>query len=330
MKKVIMLALIVGLIFVVATPCFASGTAEEIGKEVLKQQIKKQVSSVLNNATTGKNSNSKDRNAKNGYSANQKDSFHKRMLGDTTRRKENQKNALIVGFEAEFAPYTFVASDGSYDGFDLACAKELCRRLGWKFEAMPIDWNAKDSELKAGTVNCIWSGFSINGRENDYEWSVPYIENKMVMVVKSHSPYRRLADLKGKKVAVLDGSSALNAINDKQAFKKSLKKLIVVVNYENAFDYLTKGSVDAVAVDLAHANNFVTKSKGKFSIMPEVLAKEQYAVAFLKGDVALKNAVNKELQKMAYDGTIKKIAANYVKQGLILDSICIGRSSRRR
>ncbi len=316
MKKILTLALIVGLVFAVAAPCFATSTAEEIGKEVLKQQIKKQVSTVLKNAATGKKSNTKN-------SSRTEKSFY------GSARKFGQKNALIVGFEAEFAPYTFVASDGSYDGFDLACAKELCRRLGWEFKAMPIDWNAKDSELKAGTVNCIWSGFSINGREKDYEWSEPYIENKMVMVVKSHSPYRKLSDLKGKKVSVLDGSSALNAINAKPTFKKSLKKLIVVVNYENAFDYLSNGSVDAVAVDLAHANNFVTKSKGKFSIMPEVLAKEQYAVAFLKGNVTLKNAVNAELQKMAYDGTIKKIAANYVKQGLILDSISIGRSRRR-
>ena len=75
------------------------------------------------------------------------------------------KDALIVGFDAEFPPYGFLAEDGSYDGFDLAMAKEVCERLGWDFEAVPIDWDSKDAELSAGNINCIWNGFTYTGRE---------------------------------------------------------------------------------------------------------------------------------------------------------------------
>ena len=71
---------------------------------------------------------------------------------------------LIVGFDAEFPPFGFIAADGSYDGFDLAMAKEVCTRLGWEFEAVAIDWNAKDSELSSGNINCIWNGFTCTGR----------------------------------------------------------------------------------------------------------------------------------------------------------------------
>ena len=77
---------------------------------------------------------------------------------DTQGGETTQK--LIVGFDAEFPPFGFIAADGSYDGFDLAMAKELCARLGWEFEAVAIDWNSKDAELSSGTINCIWNGFT--------------------------------------------------------------------------------------------------------------------------------------------------------------------------
>ena len=64
---------------------------------------------------------------------------------------------LIVGFDAEFPPYGFIAEDGSYDGFDLAMTKEVCDRLGWEFEAVAIDWDSKDFELSSGNINCIWN-----------------------------------------------------------------------------------------------------------------------------------------------------------------------------
>ena len=117
---------------------------------------------------------------------------------DTTQTAEKQK--LIVGFDAEFPPFGFIAADGSYDGFDLAMAEELCSRLGWDFEAVPIVWDSKDAELAAGTINCIWNGFTYTGRENDYTWSDPYVDNSIVMVVKADSGISSLADLVGKSV----------------------------------------------------------------------------------------------------------------------------------
>ena len=127
---------------------------------------------------------------------------------DTPQTAEKQK--LIVGFDAEFPPFGFIAADGSYDGFDLAMAEELCSRLGWDFEAVPIVWDSKDAELAAGTINCIWNGFTYTGRENDYTWSDPYVDNSIVMVVKADSGISSLADLAGKSVMAQAASSAVD------------------------------------------------------------------------------------------------------------------------
>ena len=83
------------------------------------------------------------------------------------------KQTLIVGFDAEFPPFGFIGADGKYDGFDLAMARELCKRLGWEYKETAIDWNSKDSELSSGNINCIWNGFTCTGREDQYTWSDP-------------------------------------------------------------------------------------------------------------------------------------------------------------
>lgn len=115
--------------------------------------------------------------------------------GDAQDAQGGETQKLIVGFDAEFPPFGFIAADGTYDGFDLAMAKELCARLGWEYETVAIDWNSKDAELSSGTINCIWNGFTYTGRENDYTFSDPYVDNSIVMVVKADSGITSLADL---------------------------------------------------------------------------------------------------------------------------------------
>ncbi len=230
---------------------------------------------------------------------------------------------LIVGFDAEFPPFGFMAEDGSYDGFDLAMAQEVCNRLGWEFQAEPVDWPSKDAELAAGTINCIWNGFTYNGREDDYTWSDPYVDNSIVVVVKADSGITTLADLAGKTLMSQGGSSATDAINDNAEFKASLGKMIELADYNMGFMELAQGSVDAIAADLGVATYQMSTNEGNYVMLEEPIAKEQYAVGFLKGNTELRDAVNKTLKEMADDGTMLEIAKKYVDKGLVLESLCM-------
>jgi polar amino acid transport system substrate-binding protein len=153
---------------------------------------------------------------------------------ETTAAKDDSKTAatvssdgstkFTVGFDAEFPPYGYKdKKTGEYTGFDLELAEEVCKRLGWTLEKKPIDWDSKDMELNSGTISCIWNGFTINGREKDYTWSVPYIDNKQVIIVKKDSKIKSLDDLKGKTVAVQTDSSALAAFTGDDATKENKK-----------------------------------------------------------------------------------------------------------
>ena len=241
--------------------------------------------------------------------------------GEPAPAAEGQK--LIVGFDAEFPPFGFVAEDGSYDGFDLAMAKELCSRLGWEFEAVAIDWNSKDAELSSGNINCIWNGFTYTGREDQYTWSDPYVDNSIVLVVKADSGITSLADLAGKSVMAQAGSSAVDAIDANEEFKASLKEVVQLPDYNTGFMDLDSGSVDAVAADLGVATFNIGAKDGEYVILEEPLSTEQYAVGFLLGNTELRDAVNAELLKMAEDGTMLSIAQNYTDDGLVLESLCL-------
>ena len=234
-----------------------------------------------------------------------------------------EKQKLIVGFDAEFPPYGFVAEDGSYDGFDLAMAKELCSRLGWDFEAIAIDWNSKDAELSSGNINCIWNGFTYTGREDQYTWSDPYVDNSIVLVVKADSGITSIADLAGKSVMAQAGSSAVDAINGNEEFKASLKEVVELADYNTGFMDLDSGAVQAVAADVGVATFNINSKSGEYVILEEPLSTEQYAVGFKLGNTELRDQVNAELLKMAEDGTMMKIAENYVDDGLVLDNLCL-------
>ncbi len=76
---------------------------------------------------------------------------------------------------------------------------------------MPINWDAKDAELASGAIDCIWNGFTIEGREDQYLWTQPYMDNSQVIVVRSDSGIASLADLEGKVVMAQADSAALTA-----------------------------------------------------------------------------------------------------------------------
>ena len=235
-----------------------------------------------------------------------------------SRNVTNDNNTFIVGFDAEFPPYGFSDGKGGYQGFDLDLAQEVCNRNNWTLVKQPIDWDAKDSELNSGTIDCIWNGFTINGREKDYTWSDAYIDNKQVVVVKEDSGINSLDDLKGKTVETQKDSSALAALQgDNKTIGDTFGKLVEVADYNTAFMDLKSGACDAVALDIGVAQYQVSNGNNTgLKILNDSISSEQYGIGFKLGNTALKDQVQKTLDEMYADGTVAKIAENYSSYGV--------------
>ena len=232
--------------------------------------------------------------------------------------------SLVVGFDAEYPPYGFMADDGSYTGFDLDLAKAVADANGWTFEAKPIDWDAKDVELDSGNISCIWNGFTMEGREGQYAFSEPYMINEQVIVVKADSGMTTAADLADKKVVTQAGSAALEVLTDGD--QAELAKTFAggapqtIADYNNAFLQLDSGAVDAVACDLSIAAYQISQAGDKYVQFAEPLSSEHYAVGFKLGDEATAQAVTDTLKALYADGTVKQLCDKYAEYGLSFDN----------
>lgn len=215
---------------------------------------------------------------------------------------------LIVGFDQDFPPMGFVGDNGEYTGFDLDLAKEVASRLGLEYKAQPIAWDSKDMELESGNIDCIWNGFTITGREDDYTWTTPYMANKQVFVVANDSDIKSQADLAGKVVEVQADSSAEAALKENQDLANTFGQLLTTPDYNTAFMDLEQGAVDAVAMDVIVAGYQIKQRNADFKILDDSLSEEEYGVGFKKGKTELRDKVQGALEEMAADGTLAKIS----------------------
>ena len=230
---------------------------------------------------------------------------------------------LTVGFDAEYPPFGYMDESGEYVGFDLDVAQKVCDNLGWELVKKPINWDSKDMELNSGNIDCIWNGFTINGREDDYTWSDPYLNNEQVMVVAADSKIEKLDDLAGKNVVVQAASAALDALNsdDNKDLTASFGSLTENPDYNTAFMNLDSGAADAIAVDIGVAKYQLSQREdGKYVILDEPIQSEQYGIGFKKGNDELKDTVWAEVLKLYDAGEVDKLAEKYE----VADMLCIG------
>ena len=218
---------------------------------------------------------------------------------------------LIVGFDQDFPPMGFIGNDGEFTGFDLELAQEVAKRLGLEYKPQPIAWDAKDMELEAGNIDCIWNGFTMTGREDDYAWTEAYMANTQVFVVAKDSGIASQADLAGKVVECQVDSSAEAALKEVPDLTATFKDLLTTADYNTAFMDLEQGAVDAIAMDVIVAGYQIQQRNADFVILDDSLSAEEYGVGFKKDNTELRDKVQKTLEEVAADGTLKGISEKW-------------------
>ncbi len=248
--------------------------------------------------------------------------------------KKDTGKTFTVGFDAEFPPYGYKDSNGEYVGFDLDLAQEVCDRKGWTLKKQPIDWDSKDMELNSNTIDCIWNGFTMNGREDLYTWSDAYVDNSQVVLVNKGSDIKKLSDLAGKVVVVQADSSAKAALvgddatEENKKLAESFAEMQEVSDYNSAVMNLESGAVDAICMDIGVAK-FQQGKHEDLTILDETLSSEGYGIGFRKGNTKLRDEVQETLYEMVDDGTFAKIAEKY-KEYNLPECICLSRDNQKK
>lgn len=237
---------------------------------------------------------------------------------ETTEAAESgEARVFKQGFDKDFPPYSYIGDDGETTGFDVELAQAVCELNGWKYEGVPINWDAKEAELESGSIDCIWSGFTKSpDREPKFAWSEPYSVNTIKIMVLEDSDIKSAADLAGKKVGVQGSTSAQemletpNAEGGAEDLMKTFGSFEKYDTYTIAVNDLKAGAIDAIAIDVTTGDYQMTKVDG-LKYLDEDICEEVYAIGFRTGDKELADEVTKALKTLAENGKMDEIGKKY-------------------
>ena len=224
--------------------------------------------------------------------------------------KTTDGGTLIVGFDQDFPPMGFVGDDGEYTGFDLELAEAVCEIYGWKLVKTPINWDAKDTELNSGAIDCIWNGLTLtDDREANMACTKPYVKNAQVVVMKADADYTSTADLAGKTVVAESGSAGETTIEEDEGLQQA--DFVAKSVQTDCLMEVAAGTADAAVLDLTLASAMIGEGTDYANlVIKDELNVEEYGAAFRKGsDVAA--AVDTAFDELKADGTMQTLADKY-------------------
>lgn len=232
---------------------------------------------------------------------------------------DSSSDKLIVGLDDSFPPMGYRDENNEIVGFDIDLAKAAAEKMGVEVEFQPIDWDSKELEIETGKIDLIWNGFSINPeREETFELTKPYLNNRQIILVPQGSAIASKADLAGKNVGVQDGSTALDAVNADEIHTQFASNPTYDTNIL-AIEDLKVGRVDAVVVDEVVANNYIQQNPdANLKTLSDDFGAEQYAIAAKKGNTELIDKLQSALDELNADGTSAEISNKWFGEDIVV------------
>ena len=182
-----------------------------------------------------------------------------RATGESDLEYVKNKGKLVIGYTV-YAPMNYTDDNGEFVGFDTEVAKAVCAKLGVEPEFVEINWDTKEMELDSKMIDCIWNGFTITEeREENLDFSVPYILNKQVVVIRKADAdtYKDTASLSGANLVAEVASAGESAISDDENLSKA--NYTAVEKQTDALLEVKSNTADAAVLDYTLANAMVGK-----------------------------------------------------------------------
>ena len=180
---------------------------------------------------------------------------------------------MVVGYTV-YEPMNYTDADGSFTGFDTELATAVCEKLGVEPEFVEINWDTKETELAAKSIDCIST-----------------------------------ADLIGKTVVAEAGSAGETTITENADLSQA--DYIAKSVQTDCLMEVAAGTADAAILDLTLASAMIGEGTDYADLkMVDELNVEEYGVAFRKGS-DVPDAVNTAFDELKADGTMQALADKY-------------------
>lgn len=224
----------------------------------------------------------------------------------TSNLASAQDTTLKAVTDPSFVPFEMMDQDsGEMVGFDMDILHEIADRAGFKVDLNTMDFNGIIPAVQTGNVDLAIAGITITDeRQEIVDFSDPYYDSGLRILVSDGSDVDSLDDLEGKRVATKIGSTSYDYLQE------NLGDDAEITPYPGSSDMymaLMGGSADAVFYDAPNVGYFAqTKGKGKVKTAGPLYEGQQYGIAFAKGSQWVEPA-NKALKAMHEDGTYDEI-----------------------
>lgn len=224
---------------------------------------------------------------------------------------------IVVGFDNTFVPMGFEEKDGSYSGFDVDLATAVSKELGVTITFQPIDWDMKETELHNGTIDAIWNGYTATDeRRQTVAFTIPYMNNEQVLVMKKSSNITTAQDMEGKTLGAQAGSSGYL---DFEAQPDILKKYVAnqtasqYQSFNEALIDLQNDRIDGLLIDRVYANYYL-QTEGileDYSVFSVGFESESFAIGVRLQDRTLQEKLNQALQSLYQKGIFQEISQKW-------------------
>lgn len=218
---------------------------------------------------------------------------------------------IIFATNPEFPPFEYITTNGvigEFDGIDMAIAAKIGEDAGVEIEMQSMEFDSLLVALQNGQIDAVIAGMTVTEeRAKTVDFTTPYYTATQVMIVKEDSDIASAADMEGKGIAVVQGYTGETVVSELgyeyEAFKKGTECIME----------LTNGKCDVVVIDSATAAKYVADNQGIKIVEDEAaFGAEEYAMAVAKGNTALLDLLNEQIEAMLADGTISNLSAEYI------------------
>ncbi len=232
---------------------------------------------------------------------------------DSQTDQDGDRPTILVGSD-NYPPFNYEDANGQPTGIDVDLAKEAFGRMGYQAVFTTIDWEAKKELVESGQIDCIWGSFSIDGREDQYHWTTPYLYSRQVVAVQKDSDIQTLADLAGKRIAVQTTTKPEELfLSHTDPRLPQVAEVFSMQNRELVYPYLSKGYADAIAAHETAILQCMADYDLEYRILDEPLLTVGLGVAFARTDErGLDQELSRTFEEMRADGTMEQILSVYL------------------